>query len=88
MKTQFNGEISHEITSNFTKATALSHGHFAVPYAESVRGLLQLPGEDKATETKVRSIADALNNASTEQLCHYFVRSYLKDLAHNKLHGA
>ena len=88
-ETPYDSEISHASASDLTTATAPSHSHF--PGAtRGISALLAatLSGRDKTTETKVGSVAGALNNASTEQLCHYFVRSYLKDLAYNKLHGA
>lgn len=88
-ETQYDSEFSHTSISDLIKATALSHSHFpGAVHRISVQFTATLSGKDKTTETKVGSIMDALNNASTDQLCHYFVRSYLKDLAHNKLHGA
>lgn len=99
---ELQGEKSTHRNENTVQQGDLARNHFKFHQSNStkprslcgaicrigVRFAATLPGEDKTTETKVRSIADALDNASTEQLCHYFVRSYLKDLAHNKLHGA
>lgn len=69
-KTQYDSELSHTSTSDLIKATALSHSHFpGAVHRIRAQFAATLSGEDKTTETKVGTIADALNNATMPLFC-------------------